>query len=42
VIPNEVATNCTLMASAIAVKSAAAITGRSIEELAAEVGVDAA
>lgn len=42
VIPNEVATNCTLMASAIAVKSAAAITGRSIEELAAEVGVGSA
>ena len=39
VIPNEVATNCTLMASAIAAKSVSRITGRSIEDLANDVGV---
>lgn len=39
VIPNEIASNPTLMECAIAAKSVAKITGRSIEELANDVGV---
>ena len=39
VIPSPVASNCTLMASGIAAKSAAAIAGTTVDRLAADIGV---